>query len=241
MEGSFLNNTFLKNKKIVLGILGFLGVIIVISVIVILYQNHLRKLEIVEVKNYPTALPENMRDNLEIQLRRLLENNFGAPSDVLIEANAREGTYSEDQSDDTTTATFLVDIDEYKQTYEVMMSWSDKMIVPDAVLISCPSKRLMKYSEAKCIAMYNNSQDLENMEKNPIYEKLPIVVDYFDYYSRKAIRYEVRGYFGENNELILTVVDYSGGNLENAKKKVRELGYDPDNYKIKYVDQSGNF
>ena len=232
---------FFKKKNIIIGISVAVLVIVGISVGVIFYQNYIHRTEVVKIENLPTEIPDELSESLETKLKNLLKNSFDAPDDAIISANMREGTYNKDEDGGLTSVSFLVDIDEYKQTYEIMIGWSDVKIVPDPILISCPAKRLMKYPEIKCEAMYGSSQDIENVENNPIYDKLPIVVDYFDYYSRKAIRYEVRGYFGENNELVLTVVDYSGGNLENAKKKVRELGYDPDNYKIKYVDQSGNF
>lgn len=230
-----------RRNNLIIGIGIAVLAIIGISIGVLLYRNHVHRTEIVEIENFSSEVPSELSESLEIKLKNLLKNNFNAPDDAIISAKMREGTYSRDESDDLTSVSFLVDIDEYKQTYEVMIGWSDKKVVSDPILISCPVKRLMKYPEANCIAMYNDSQDLENIEKNPIYEKLPIIVDYFDYYSRKGIRYEVRGYFNEDNELVLTVVDYSGGNLENAKKKVRELGYNPEDYKIKYVDQSGNF
>ncbi len=240
MEENFKNNLFKKNS-VIIGIGITVLTIIIISISMILYQNHVRRTEIVEIENLPADLPKELRDSLETKLKNLLKNNFDAPDDAVISANMREGTYNKDEDKGITEVDFLVDIDEYKQTYDVMVSWSEEEVIPEPILIACPSKKLMKYPEARCIATYNSSQDLENIADNPIYEKLPIIVDYFDYYSRKGIRYEVRGYFNEDNELILTVVDYSGGNLENAKKKIKELGYNPNDYTIKYVDESGKF
>ena len=72
-----------------------------------------------------------------------------------------------------------------------------------------------------------------------LYNELPIIIDSFDFASRTDIKYEIRGYF-ENQKLILTVIDYSGGNYDKAIQKIRELGYNPSDYEIKYNDQSQN-
>ena len=238
MENSIFS---LKGKKWIMGVGIAVILILLISLGALLWRDYLRGIETVGINNLPAGIPSELSDSLEEKMRGLLDNNFEVPDNAMISASVRDGSYNKDEGDGVISVSFLVDIDDYQQTYEVMLGWSDTKVVPDPILISCPSQKLMKYPEANCVAMYNDSQDVKNVEDNPIYQELPIIVDYFDYYSRKGIRYEVRGYFNEENELVLTVVDYSGENLENAKQKVRDLGYNPDDYKIKYVDQSGDF
>ena len=203
------------------------------------YQDYLRGFEIVRIENYPDALPVTMRENLEKQLRGLLDLHFAAGDEDKITATVREGTYREDEREEMSSAEFVIDIDEYQQTYAVVMNWSTVVEVPDAILIACPDVAMMKYPEQDCKAMYNDTQDLVNAERYPLYGELPIIVDDFDFASRSSIHYEMRGYFNEQNELVMVINDYSGGNYEAALSKIRALGYSPEEYIIEYYDKGG--
>ena len=44
--------------------------------------------------------------------------------------------------------------------------------------ISCPPKSAMKYSDAICQSMYDNSEYLQNIHEYPLYNELPIIVDF---------------------------------------------------------------
>lgn len=234
-------NEPLSAKKIKLGLIAAILGIVMISAGIMFYQNYLYQLKIVKVENYPEMLPGDMRSNLELQLRNLLELHFEVPENEMIDSEIRAGTYRQDSDAEIVTATFLLDIDAYRQTYAIVMNWSDTVEIADGVLIACPSQAEMKYPDTKCLAMYGTSQDVENREKYPIYQDLPIIVDEFDYASRVAISYEIRGAFNEQNQLVLTIIDYSGGNYEKALERIRGLGYNPDDYIIRYVDESGSF
>ena len=231
----------MKNGRMVALVGGIVAlVIIVISVVFIIRNNYLYQFEVVGVENYSDKLPGEMKENLEKQLRGLLRAKFDVGEDEIITAQMRGETYKQDSSNDVTTASFLLDIDDYQQTYNVVMSWSDKVVISDAILISCPEERLMKYPDAKCLSMYDTSQDLKNISDNPIYKELPVVVNEFDFGERKSIHYELRGYFNADNELVLMIVDYSGGNYENGLEIVRKLGYNPKDYSIQYYNQAGD-
>lgn len=218
-----------------------MAVILVVGVTigVTMYNNYLHQFEIVRLVGLPKSIPGEQREELERQLR-LLMADFDAPENEIITGVVREDTYLEDV-DEITNASFIIDIDAYQQTYLVSVSWSNEVVVPDGVLISCPDTDLMKYPGANCIAMYNDSQDVKNIEDNPLYNDLPIIVDEFDFNSRESVHYEVRGYFNTNNKLVVVINDYTGGNYENGLNKVRELGYNPEDYAIEYLDQAGNF
>ena len=241
MNGFSIKNLPKRNKLILLFSSLAVVILILVGILIAVYQDYLHQMEIVNVANYPSSLPSDMRDNLEVQLRRLLSLHFNAPDDAIIAGTVRDGTYRENTVGGLVTATFILDIDAYKQTYSVIMNWSDTIEVPDGVLISCPETRLMKYPDATCAAMYNDSQDVQNIANNPLYNVLPIVVDEFDYGKRQAIHYEIRGYFNEENQLVLVINDYSGGNYENALNRVRAAGYEPSNYPVEYYNRAGNY
>ncbi len=229
-----------KNRKVLFSSVVIFILIIIVSIVAIWYRDYLHKTEIVEIENYPAAFSDQTKENLEVQLRRLINENLDVPDKAFVSAVIRDGSYTLDEGE-VTTANFLVDIDEYKQTYLVSMSWSDTVEVYNNVLISCPEKSLMKYPEANCIAMYDDSQDVENISDDPIYDVLLIIVDDFDFEKRLSIHYEIRGYFNENNELVIVINNYSGGSYEAGLNKIRETGFNPDDYIIEYVDQAGNF
>lgn len=240
MKGYSVKNLPERNKKVfVAGVVIFI-LIIIVSIIAIFYRNFLNRTERVEIENYPSAFSNQTRENLEVQLRRLINENLDVPERALVSAVIRDGSYTLDEGE-VMTANFLVDIDEYKQTFLVSMSWSDIVDVYNNVLISCPEPDLMKYPNVECIAMYDDTQDVENISDNSIYNALPIIVDDFDFEKRLGIHYEIRGYFNENNELVVVINNYSGGSYEAGIQKIKEAGYNPDDYIIKYVDQAGNF
>lgn len=239
MNGFSLKNLSRRGKAILIGAGFGVVVIILVAILVAVYQDYLHQMKIVNVENYPTSLPADMRENLQVQLRRLLTTHFEAPEDAMIAGAIREGTYRENTAGEITTATFVVDIDAYKQTYAVVMNWSETVELSDAILISCPDTSVMRYPDVTCIAMYNNSQDVKNIEENPLYDKLPIIVDEFDFASRASVHYEIRGYFNTENKLVIVINDYSGGNYENGLARIRALGYEPGNYKIEYYNRAG--
>ena len=84
-EYSF-KNLSKKNKRFVGVAAGVFLLLIIVIIILMVYQRHLYRLETVEVSNYPSALPSDMRENLEMQLRRLLALNirvFSLPNSCL--------------------------------------------------------------------------------------------------------------------------------------------------------------
>lgn len=236
-----MNDEKEKKRKIIIGIVLFVCGTIMISVIALVLQWRDYRAKTVNVINYPTTLPENMRDSLEIQLRNVLGVGVSVENGRFVDGEIRSGTYQELVNSQVHSANFLLDIDEYRQTFLVNMDWSDEIEVLNPILVSCPDMSLMKYPEENCLAMYNDTQDIKNIDNNPIYNDLPIVVDEFDFGARASIHYEIRGYFDEKNEIIIVINDYSGGNYEEALNKIRMLGYDLSDYNIKYIDQGGDF
>lgn len=88
----------------------------------------------------------------------------------------------------------------------------------------------------KSRAMVENYEKLK--ENYPLIESLPIEVDRFLNYS-EHIHYKIT-YRVENGEAVIVVTDYTGGNLENARKNIENRGFEPDNYEIEYIDSSSD-
>lgn len=215
--------------------------IIIVSIILAIMKEHEDATRRVIMDTYPASMPEEIRIGLGEQLKNLLIQKEDAKVDEVIKGVIRNGTYEEAVENDITSVTFLVDIDAYKQTYAVAASWSDKVEISDAITITCPNKEQSNYPTSFCKSMYNTTRDVENIRNNPLYSKLPIEVDEFDFAARRAVHYEIRGKFNDDDRLVLVVVDYGGGQLENAKNKIKELGYEPSNYIFEYYDDSGGY
>ena len=71
---------------------------------------------------------------------------------------------------------------------------------------------------------------------------LPIKIDYFAGGYGKQTRYDIEGdlntYENGENTFKIIITDYSGGNYEAALTRIRDLGYNPDDYTIEYTDLS---
>ena len=228
-------------KKLAIISLFVAGLIVIVSIIMSSLMKHFQSMKYVEIEEYPESMPVELREGLGAQIKQVLELNEGAKEDEIIKAVIRKGTYFEKTEDEITSANFLVDIDAYKQTYVVEMAWSDTKEVADGIIIRCPTRAQSKFPDSFCKSMYDTTKDVENIENNPLYKELPIEVDDFDFGARRAIHYEIRGQFNDEGKLVLTVVDYGGGQLEAAKNKIKKLGYNPDDFEIKYFDDSGGY
>ncbi len=228
-------------RMIIIAVIAFIVVAAGVSVFFIIRNNLNNQARVVSVKNYPAELPVTYRENVGFQLKELLKSKFDASENSIIEATIRSDSVVAKEDHEINSVEFLIDIDEYQQTYLVSVGWSDTVEMSDDLVIACTDKSQSKYPDAFCKSMYNSTADFERIEKYPLYEKLPISVDYFDASKRRAVHYEIRGAFDDEDKLVLTVVDYSGGNLEPAKTKLKELGFNADDYQIKYDDLSGGF
>ena len=241
MEGYYKQNKPNSLRTLIILSLFVAGIIVIISIILSSLMDHFQSMKYVAMEEYPESIPSELREGLGIQLKNILVLNNEAKEDDIISGAIRKGTYLEKSEEEITTADFIVDIDSFKQSFIVALSWSDTKEIADAILIRCPTRAQSKYPDSFCKSMYDTTTDAENIEKYPLFKELPIEVDDFDFGARRAIHYEIRGVFNEKNELVLTVVDYSGGQFESAIKKLSSLGYDPEEYEIKYFDDSGGY
>lgn len=216
------------------------GLIVILLVVLLFLIMDGPKIEL-KIEGVESSLNNEEWNGLGDAIYNLLQSKFDKDVEKPILAVVRSDSYKETFEDEVRTAEFLVDVDSYQQTYRVVYSSSDTVEIINSTFISCPLLSEMKYPEAECISMYNTSKDLLNIKENPIINDLPIVVDEFNYDSRMAIHYEVRGYIDDAGNVTLNIVDYSGGNYDNALQKIAELGYDTKDYTINYIDKGGDF
>ena len=112
------------------------------------------------------------------------------------------------------------------------------------VLITCPAAEFVIYPNFACTdALTEESEQIENLNAQyPIMKDLPIKIDYFEGGHGNEIRYDIEGdldaYVDGESTFKIIITDYTGGNYEAALTRIRDLGYNPDDYTIEYTDLS---
>lgn len=84
-------------------------------------------------------------------------------------------------------------------------------------------------------------QDINKLydENASIVSELPIRVDYYSNNYSKHTKYTISYKIAQDNSKVsLTIVDYTGGNLETALDNLKSRGINPDEYEIEYTDKS---
>jgi len=71
--------------------------------------------------------------------------------------------------------------------------------------------------------------------QNPITQALPIIyANYDDHYNYTEFRIDSGKFDGCQTDFCIKITDSTGGNLELAKQKIRNAGFNPDDYQIIY-------
>ena len=79
----------------------------------------------------------------------------------------------------------------------------------------------------------------ELKEENPILNDLPITVDYFTDNYAKCVKYTISYRLDdENDDITIMINDYSGGNYNDAIKRLENYGVKKDRYTITYTDET---
>lgn len=149
----------LKNLKVwqkTLIILGFLLAIILVVVAVIYANNVEPKVKIVFENT--VNIPSDELMAIRKKMVGVIEGNTEAFDDNTIYVGKARG-YQEETIDGETTATFVVDFDEIKQSYQVEVTWPNPDDGSPNIYITCPLLD-SKYPETKCATEFNSSADI---------------------------------------------------------------------------------
>ncbi len=108
-------------------------------------------------------------------------------------------------------------------------------------LILCPSASELIYPKFKCQDVLTDDPLNALYNKYPIIYDLPMDVSYYganySNYTHYQISYKADEDY-KNIELIIT--DYTGNNRNNALNEISKRGYNPNDYKITYKDESSS-
>ena len=223
---------FKKYKFIIL-----LIVIIVIGVGITVF--FLTRPPRITIQNYNelSSAPSSTKARLEEFLYRFLDSRHDNIKD-LNDVYIRDSSYQKETDNDLTSEIFLIDIDSLQITYQISYTWSNKDIVTDGVIIDCPKTKDTKYPESKCLGMYNSSEEMATREKYPLIDILPLEINEYTNNYSEHLNYRLTYNINSDNSVTITITDISGGNYNNAIKKISNLGYNPNDYKFEYKDES---
>lgn len=192
---------------------------------------------------YFSDVPRDKRDALFAGLYNIVADNAEANglseiprSGAMIRGGSAVSEYNE--LDKLHVGEFIVDIESIGQSYAGYYEWSNNNEASFSgytTLYTCLVKEDLIYGSFSCNDMVSDSVTT----KFPITQYLPDTVDYFSYDYSNHTNYKIAYSLNEDEtKIILTVTDYTGGNLQEALDRIRSFGFNPDDYAIEYIDKS---
>lgn len=118
---------------------------------------------VTDYDSLPINIPESNRKDLSEQLYYVMSEHFDIPEEPEIAtAVIRPDTFTNNSEYDTTSVSFIVDVDAYKQSYRTYLTWSNNGDwLPQTTSIECAENSLSKYPDTLCYGMYYNSNDID--------------------------------------------------------------------------------
>lgn len=224
--------------------LGFAGLCIVIILMAIL-ANLLRgnpygnEIVIDNFSKYVSGAPRERKDAMfarlyDIVLSNSAEGTTMPKSGAVIRDGSVEDGY--DQDEKIYYSRFIVDIPSVQQSYSGYVAWgngSGADLGGYTTLYTCLPESKLIYGDFGCKDMFSDTVT----SVHPITTKLPLTVEYYANNFSEHVKYSIK-YQINDDKVILEIDDYTGGNRDKAFAKIRELGFNPDDYEIKYIDKS---
>lgn len=153
---------FRKWKKPILIVV--LSLIVLIVIMIIISNNVAKKdYDIVSISNYSELSqnpPNETKDHLKSGLYNLIKRHFDTRNTSGIKATIRPDSIINNTSGRIKSVEFILDVDDYKQSYYVSMAWSDVEEVGEDISIECVSKDQSKYPDDVCYGRYYSSDSV---------------------------------------------------------------------------------
>ncbi len=237
-------------KPIIIIFILFIFIIIIISALGIAGVFHHNpygpELKIDNYNQYIKNSPIDTRDATFTALYNTVQLNLDKDKIPANGAKIRDQSFVDNFQENANIHynTFIVDIESIQQSYYAQVSWSDD---PEAnlggypILFTCPTKEQLIYPEFNCTSLIEQNKLTQLYNKYPIIDQLPQDISYYLNNYSTYVHYRITYETSEDEISIKLIIDdYSGGNLENAKKKIRELDSKADQYPLEYNDLSNN-
>ena len=157
----------LKRRKRILMTIGMVAVLgLIAGLIALLVHVSTRRYDVVRVSNFGELayrVPDRAQEEFGGYLYHLLRQYFEVPGDgSTISAKLRPETLVVSVTEDIDTVEFIVDVDDYKQSYKAVLSWSDSGAeLAESARIECTTRAESKFPEADCYGMNTTSNSVE--------------------------------------------------------------------------------
>lgn len=238
-----------NGRKMVVGGIIVFAVLVAMAVILFIYDSFRPNPygDEIRIDNFTEYFKDVPKDTMEFgfsNLYGIVYNNIENKNDIkrngaLVRSDSVSIEYDR-KTKKPLNATFIVDVPFAKQSYKGFFDWGntseDYAGAGYKFVFSCLPDEDLIYGDFGCVDMFSPQQS-----KVPICNKLPIMVSDYDVASRRSSNYSLSCYYINDNDAKILVNDFTGGNYENALNKIRELGFNPDDYEIEYNDQGGDF
>lgn len=251
------NRQYHPYRKIVFISIAFVGGVILISLLIMLLQRIFYRNpfgEEIRIDNFSVYFSNTPTEQQEMIFHELYNAVTLNTTDVATIPHAgaliRSDTVTEESNAETQVnyGTFIVDLSAIEQSYRVQFEWSPESDNPNlsgyTVLVTCPTADFMIYPNFVCTdSLIEENERIDEINSEfPIMKDLPIKIDYFEGGYGKHVWYNIEGdlstYDNGENTFKIIITDYSGGNYEAAMTRIRNLGYNPEDYEIEYTDLS---
>lgn len=154
-------NTLSKHRKIIIIISAIFACALVVMLIAIIINSNREPHDAIKVSDYanlPSDIPNDTKENLQRHIYTILSSHFDTSSHQgSISATIRPDTIENGNQGAAKYVTYVLDIDDYQQSYNVSMTWSDSIYVTDDISVECTTKNVSKYPDALCYGTYYNS------------------------------------------------------------------------------------
>lgn len=249
MDNYSTNTQKIKVKPI--HIIVVIAIFAIFFLLVISLQSLFRKnpfgseLKIDNFSQYYKNIPDETRDSIFASLYNTAKLNINEDQEVptsgaLIRNQSNTESYNENTQ--IYSGNFIVDVEAIKQSFTIYMEWSkssnNSNLSGYTVTVNCLTGASSAYQSSTCIDMFTNNSDNKIASKYPLIYKLPIEVSEYNNNYTKYTHYTITYTIDNDSKITVYITDYTGGNHDAAIKKIKDLGFVPEQYNIKYVDKS---
>ena len=229
----------MKNQRIILISLAA-GITIVILIAVLNLLLVKKPLDLYNFDQVESGLSSQQVGELEQFIWQSLQRTQGFDEGKReIVALVRPSSFSKITKDEITNYSFLVDVDEFKATYQVSFALMRGKGFYEPPIVDCPMPGEMKYAETKC------QGEKTSMLSVTVGRSLPY---YFNLASGELVTV-TRGVVEAGEDYLNVRVSACGNEtiVSEAREEVaawiKSLGYEPNDYQIKipeFCDGAGN-
>ncbi len=229
----------MRNQRIILIVVAA-GVAIVFLVALLGTMMSTKRLELYNIDQIDSGLSGREIGELEGYLWQSLQRNHGFSDDKDgVIAIVRPSSFTKTTDMGVTSYSFLMDVDEFRATYQVSFALMKGKGFYESPMVDCPAPELMKYEGAYC------QGEKTSTLSTTIGRSLPY---YFNLDTGELVTVMRDVDVGGSDYLKVRVSSCGDAAIveratEAVQQWIKSLGYEPSNYKIitpEFCDGAGN-